>query len=70
VGQGTEYEVPTHVRYRDPAQPEKHEYYRAIYLVQQSLKDSSSGAAPESNSEPTKVIQRAQVLKNGLQVRS
>ncbi|KAF7928842.1 uncharacterized protein EAE97_009684 [Botrytis byssoidea] len=53
---------------RDPAQPAKHEYHRAIYLMQRSLKDFTSAIATKWNLEPTKIMRTIHVLENGLQV--
>ncbi|THV47962.1 hypothetical protein BGAL_0277g00150 [Botrytis galanthina] len=53
---------------RDPAQSAKHEYHRAIYLMQRSLKDFTSAIATKWNLEPTKIMRTIHVLDNGLQV--
>ncbi|KAF7874443.1 uncharacterized protein EAF02_008420 [Botrytis sinoallii] len=53
---------------RDPAQSAKHEYHRAIYLMQRSLKDFTSAIATKWNLEPTKISRTIHVLENGLQV--
>ncbi|KAF7883881.1 hypothetical protein EAF00_011193 [Botryotinia globosa] len=53
---------------RDPAQSAKHEYHRAIYLMQRSLKDFTSAIATKWNLEPMKIMRTIHVLENGLQV--
>ncbi|KAK6608256.1 CP2 transcription factor [Botrytis cinerea] len=53
---------------REPAQPAKREYHRAIYLMQRSLKDFTSAIASKWNFEPTKITRTIHVLENGLQV--
>jgi hypothetical protein len=57
-----------YVRYRDPNHPERPEYYRAIYLMQRSLKDFTRGIAMKWNLEPTKIMRALRVLDSGLQV--
>jgi hypothetical protein len=53
---------------RNPAQPAKHEYYRAVYLMQRTLKDFANSIAAKWNIEPTKVLRTIRVLERGLQV--
>ncbi|KAF4626399.1 hypothetical protein G7Y89_g11762 [Cudoniella acicularis] len=57
-----------YVRHLDPNQPEKHEYYRAVYLMQRTLKDLKSSIATKWNLEPTKVLRVIHVLDRGVQV--
>jgi hypothetical protein len=58
-----------YVLFRDPHQPEKHEYYRAIYLMQRTLKDFTYSIAQKYNLEPTKIMRTLHVLgERGLQV--
>jgi len=57
-----------YVLHRDPHQPEKPEYYRAIYLMQRTLKDLTNGIASKWNIEPTKILRTLRVLDRGLQV--
>jgi len=49
-------------------QPEKPEYYRAIYVNQRSLKDFNTAIALKWNMEPTKILRTLHVLDRGLQV--
>lgn len=53
---------------RDPAHPDKHEYHRAIYLPQRTLKDFTNSIAVKWGLEPTKVLRTLHVLDRGLQV--
>ncbi|KAJ8063869.1 hypothetical protein OCU04_007723 [Sclerotinia nivalis] len=53
---------------RDPAQPGKHEYHRAIYLMQRTLKDFTNAIALKWKIEPTKIMRTLRVLDSGLQV--
>lgn len=57
-----------YVQYRDSNQPERPDYYRAIYLMQRTLKDFTNGIATKWNLEPTKIIRTLRVLNSGLQV--
>jgi hypothetical protein len=57
-----------YVLYRNPAQPEKHEYYKAIYLMQRTLKDFTSRIAAKCNLEPTRILRTLHVLDRGLEV--
>jgi len=57
-----------YVLHRDPHQPEKTEYYRAIYLMQRTLKDFTNAIASKWNIEPTKIMRTLHVLERGLQV--
>lgn len=57
-----------YILHRDPSQPEKHEYYRAIYLMQRTLKDFTDSIATKWNLEPTKIFRTLRVLDRGLQV--
>ncbi|TAQ83173.1 hypothetical protein B7494_g8503 [Chlorociboria aeruginascens] len=52
----------------DPAQTAMHEYYRAIYITQRTLKDFTRGIAAKYNIEPTKIIRTLHVLKQGVEV--
>ena len=53
---------------RDPTQPERAEYYRAIYLMQRTLKDFTNAIASKWCLEPTKILRTLHVLDRGLQV--
>jgi len=57
-----------YVQCRDPSLPERPEYYRAIYLMQRTLKDFTHAIAAKWNMEPTKIIRTLHVLERGLQV--
>jgi hypothetical protein len=53
---------------RDPLNPDKHEYYRAVYLMQRTLKDFTNSIALKWNLEPTKIKRTLHVLQEGLEV--
>ena len=54
---------------RDPNHPEKHEYYRAIYLMQRTLKEFTNNIGLKYNIEPTKILRSVHVLSDrGLHV--
>ncbi|KAH6677427.1 CP2 transcription factor [Halenospora varia] len=57
-----------YVRRHNSSQPEKTEYYRAIYLMQRTLNDFKNGIAVKWGIEPTKVLRVIRVLDRGLQV--
>jgi hypothetical protein len=57
-----------YILHRDPAQLDKHEYYRAIYLMQRTLKDFTNGIASKWSLEPTKILRTLRILDKGLQV--
>ncbi|PMD67382.1 uncharacterized protein K444DRAFT_14729 [Hyaloscypha bicolor E] len=57
-----------YILHRDPNQPEKHEYYRAVYLMQRTLKDFTNAIAAKWNIEPTKIMRTLHVLDRGLEV--
>lgn len=57
-----------YVSLRDPNQPDKHDYYRAVYLMQLTLKDFTNSIALKWNLEPTKILRTLHVLDRGLQV--
>jgi hypothetical protein len=57
-----------YVLHRDASQPEKHEYYRAVYLMQRTLKDFTNSIASKWNLEPTKIMRSLHVLNHGLQI--
>jgi hypothetical protein len=57
-----------YILYRDPAQPDKHEYYRAVYLMQKTLKDLTNSIAVKWNLEPTRILRTLHVLDRGLEV--
>jgi hypothetical protein len=56
-----------YILHRDPTRPEKHEYYRAVYLMQRTLKDFTNSIASKWNLEPTKIVRTLHVLERGLQ---
>jgi hypothetical protein len=53
---------------RDPMQPDKPDYYRAIYLSQRSLRGFNTAVALKWNLEPTKILRTLHVLDRGLRV--
>lgn len=57
-----------YVKYRDPSLLEKHEYYRAVYLMQRTLSDFTSGIALKFNLEPTRIRKILRVLPKRLEV--
>jgi CP2 transcription factor len=57
-----------YVQHRDPLNPERHEYHRAVYLMQRTLKDFTNGIAWKWNLEPTKIRRAVHVLQKGLEV--
>lgn len=57
-----------YVLFRNPAQPDKNEYYRAVYLMQRTLKDFTNSIAAKWNIEPTKILRTLHVLDRGLEV--
>ncbi|OLN94214.1 Grainyhead-like protein 2-like protein [Colletotrichum chlorophyti] len=52
----------------NPADPEKREYHRAIYLAQRNLKDFNYRVAAKWNLDPSKVLRTVHVLDRGLEV--
>lgn len=57
-----------YILHRDPASPEKHEYYRAVYLMQRTLKDFTSSIAAKWSLDPTKINRVLHILQKGLEV--
>jgi len=57
-----------YILHRDPAQPDRHEYYRAVYLMQRTLKDLTNSIAVKWNLEPTRILRTLHVLDRGLEV--
>ncbi|KAG9243983.1 CP2 transcription factor [Calycina marina] len=53
---------------RDSTQSGQSEYYRAVYLMQRTLKDFQKAIATKWNIEPTRVLRILRVLDRGLQV--
>lgn len=53
---------------RDPARPSKHEYYRAVYLTQRTLKGLINSIASKWSLEFTKVARTVRILERGLEV--
>jgi hypothetical protein len=49
-------------------EPPKDEYYRAVYLMQRTLKDLVNGIAVKSGVEPSKILRTLRVNKTGLTV--
>ncbi|TQN70807.1 Grainyhead-like protein 2-like protein [Colletotrichum shisoi] len=52
----------------DTSEPERREYYRAIYLAQRSLKDFNYRLAVKWNLDPSRVLRTVHVLDRGLEV--
>ncbi|KAI5466456.1 CP2 transcription factor-domain-containing protein [Mariannaea sp. PMI_226] len=52
----------------NPQEPKKKEYYRAIYLMQRSLKELSHRIAAKWGVDPSQVTQTIHVTQNGLEV--
>ena len=57
-----------YILHRDPNQPEKRQFYRAVYLMQRTLKDFTNSIASKWNLEPTKIMRALHVTERGLQV--
>lgn len=57
-----------YILHRNPMEADKHEYYRAIYLMQRTLKDFNNAIAAKWGLEPTKILRTLHVLDRGLQV--
>jgi len=53
---------------RDPTRLEQHDYHRAIYLMQRTLKDLKSAIASKWNMDPSKIVRLIHVLDRGLEV--
>ncbi|KAJ0384168.1 hypothetical protein COL922a_008963 [Colletotrichum nupharicola] len=51
-----------------PSEPEKRDYYRAIYLAQRNLKDFNYRVAAKWNIDPSKILRTVHVLDRGLEV--
>ncbi|PBP19172.1 hypothetical protein BUE80_DR010005 [Diplocarpon rosae] len=57
-----------YILHRDPGQLENQEYFRAVYLMQRTLRDFTNGIATKWNIEPTKILRILHVLDRGTQV--
>jgi hypothetical protein len=57
-----------YILHRDPSNPDKHEYYKAVYLMRRTLKDFTNSVALKWNLEPTKIKRTLHVLQKGLEV--
>ncbi|KAH8819559.1 CP2 transcription factor [Xylogone sp. PMI_703] len=53
---------------RDPSEMEKHDYHRAVYIRQRTLKDFAEATAAKWNLDPSKIQRIVHVLDRGLQV--
>lgn len=53
---------------RDPTQPANHEYHRAIYLMQRTLRDFTNSVATKWGLAPAKILRTLRVLDRGLEV--
>ncbi|KFY68168.1 hypothetical protein V498_10730 [Pseudogymnoascus sp. VKM F-4517 (FW-2822)] len=52
----------------DPANPDKKQYYRAVYLAQRTLKDLVGGIAAKWNIELPRILRAIRVLPEGVEV--
>jgi hypothetical protein len=57
-----------YIQRRDAAQPDKHEYYRAIYLLERTLKAFTSCIATKWNLDTSKILRTVHVTGRGFQV--
>jgi hypothetical protein len=57
-----------YIMHQDPTQPARHEYYRAVYLMQRTLTDFTNSIALKWNLEPTKIMRCLHILDRGLEV--
>jgi len=57
-----------YIMHQDPSQPARHEYYRAVYLMQRTLRDFTNSIALKWNLEPTKIMRCIHILSRGLEV--
>jgi hypothetical protein len=57
-----------YIRRRDAAQPDKHEYYRAIYLLERTLKAFTSCIAAKWNLDTSKILRTVHTTERGFQV--
>lgn len=57
-----------YILHRDSSHPEKHEYHRAIYLMQRTLKDFTNAIAAKWNLDTTQILRTLRILDRGLQV--
>ncbi|KUJ14774.1 uncharacterized protein LY89DRAFT_122111 [Mollisia scopiformis] len=57
-----------YILHRNPNQPDKPEYYRAVYIMQRTLRDFTNAIASKWSLEPTKILRTLHVLDRGLQV--
>lgn len=53
---------------RDPSQPDRHEYHRAVYLSQRTLKEFSNAIAAKWSLDPSRILRTLHVLDRGLEV--
>lgn len=53
---------------RNPSDPGKSEYYRAVYLAQRTLKDFTNSIAVKWNLEPSKIRRVLHILPRGLEI--
>lgn len=57
-----------YIQRRDVAQPDKHEYYRAIYLLERTLKAFTSCIAAKWNLDANKILRIVHVTERGFDV--
>lgn len=57
-----------YVLLRDPTQPDKHDYHRAVYIKQRTLKAFTDAIALKWKIEPNKIMRTIHVLDSGLKI--
>ena len=57
-----------YILYRNPGEVEEHRYYRAVYLMQRTLKEFTTRVASKWNIEPRNIIRALLVLERGVEV--
>jgi hypothetical protein len=57
-----------YILHRDPTQPEKASFHRAVYLTQRNIREFSNAIAAKWNLEPTRILRVLRVLDRGLEV--
>jgi hypothetical protein len=57
-----------YILYHSPGEAEEHRYYRAVYLMQRTLKEFTTRVALKWNIEPKNIIRAILVLEHGVEV--
>ena len=57
-----------YVQPRLVGKPSEDHYYRAVYVMQRTLKDLVNGIATKCNVEPTKVLRTIRINKTGINI--